>query len=493
MTIAPEQPTKKPPHLTPPGLQHNNGGDSSNKFIVLLLILLALTIGCLIYGVIVILPEKSAAPTPTDQPTISATSVPPTSLEKDNKLLFKQQAQERLKQFFELQNSFEAENIDIWGADKYEYILEKIIEGDAHLVSEMYLQAEQAYRQARDNLNSLLLQKETIFKEALREGAYQISNKNNVLAQKAYAIALALAPQDKVARQGAQRAENLERVLNLFTLGEKHEENGLLELALKAFQESHDLDEHFKPAASAIHRISEKLMQLKVTESLSLFYASFHNNNLDQAETALQQAAGIQPNDPDVIKATEEFNRAKRKQTVVKLRTKAENEIASEEWAKALDTYTRVLKHAPQADFALEGQKAVRENLNLSNRLDYFLNNKQRLQNQDILKNAETTLQYAASRSSTGPVMAAKISALETTVIQEKTPVKLTLTSDNLTNVTIYHVGRMGIFLQKDLMLRPGQYTIVGQRNGYRDVRHTVTISHDNPTVTFFIACKETF
>jgi len=46
--------------------------------------------------------------------------------------------------------------------------------------------------------------------------------------------------------------------------------------------------------------------------------------------------------------------------------------------------------------------------------------------------------------------------------------------SDNLTEVSVYRVGRLGRFTAQELLLRPGRYTVVGTREGYKDVRQEV-------------------
>ena len=48
------------------------------------------------------------------------------------------------------------------------------------------------------------------------------------------------------------------------------------------------------------------------------------------------------------------------------------------------------------------------------------------------------------------------------------------LESDQLTNVTLYRVGSLGVFASKQVELRPGTYTVIGSRDGYRDVRQTL-------------------
>lgn len=64
----------------------------------------------------------------------------------------------------------------------------------------------------------------------------------------------------------------------------------------------------------------------------------------------------------------------------------------------------------------------------------------------------------------------------EKAVKAAQTMVKLTIESDNLTEVTLYKVGRLGRFSLREFDLRPGTYTVVGARDGYQDVRLKIEI-----------------
>jgi len=80
---------------------------------------------------------------------------------------------------------------------------------------------------------------------------------------------------------------------------------------------------------------------------------------------------------------------------------------------------------------------------------------------------------------------------LEALLQKANTPIAVTLRSDMETEVTLRKVARLGRFQQQELTLRPGTYTAVGTRNGYRDVRRTFIVSHDNAPPAVFIACTE--
>jgi hypothetical protein len=70
-------------------------------------------------------------------------------------------------------------------------------------------------------------------------------------------------------------------------------------------------------------------------------------------------------------------------------------------------------------------------------------------------------------------------------------PVAVVFESDNQTEVVVYKVGRLGTFERRELSLRPGTYTVVGSRDGYRDVRLRVRVAHRNPPQSVVVRCEE--
>jgi len=63
--------------------------------------------------------------------------------------------------------------------------------------------------------------------------------------------------------------------------------------------------------------------------------------------------------------------------------------------------------------------------------------------------------------------------------------------SDNLTEVVIYRVDRLGVFPRRELKLRPGTYTAVGSREGFRDVRVRFEVSPGGPSQQVTVVCTE--
>ena len=68
-------------------------------------------------------------------------------------------------------------------------------------------------------------------------------------------------------------------------------------------------------------------------------------------------------------------------------------------------------------------------------------------------------------------------------------PIKVTVLSDNLTEVLLIKHGPLGNFESTELHLRPGRYELVGSRDGWRDVRRTIVVKPSMEPIE--ISCVE--
>ena len=90
-----------------------------------------------------------------------------------------------------------------------------------------------------------------------------------------------------------------------------------------------------------------------------------------------------------------------------------------------------------------------------------------------------------------GPVLRQQVADLDRLLQVAVTPVRVTLESDNLTEVTLFKVGRLGVFSSRTLELRPGAYTVVGSRPGYRDVRRIFRVTPGSDGAPVVVRCEE--
>ena len=57
--------------------------------------------------------------------------------------------------------------------------------------------------------------------------------------------------------------------------------------------------------------------------------------------------------------------------------------------------------------------------------------------------------------------------------------------------MTVYKVGELGTFTRRELALRPGTYTVVGSRVGYRDVRRKLVVELGREHEPLVVRCQE--
>jgi hypothetical protein len=69
-------------------------------------------------------------------------------------------------------------------------------------------------------------------------------------------------------------------------------------------------------------------------------------------------------------------------------------------------------------------------------------------------------------------------------------PVHLSLVSDNVTEIEIPEIGSFGTFARREIDLKPGKYTVIGTRAGYREVRRDVTVAPGQDVQTINVRCE---
>ena len=98
---------------------------------------------------------------------------------------------------------------------------------------------------------------------------------------------------------------------------------------------------------------------------------------------------------------------------------------------------------------------------------------------------------HARGIDATGPRHREQVESLSRLLDEWSQPVRARLLSDRQTRVTVYRIGPLGTFGEHVLELRPGTYTVVGHREGYRDVRRDLVIRPGQPPEPLSVICDE--
>lgn len=311
------------------------------------------------------------------------------------------------------------------------------------------------------------------------------------LAEQEFGLALTIDPQDQVAQKGLERASRIDRVIQLMLEGERLEAGGRLRDAALVYRQAAELDPYLTEAAAAVARVDAALVQRGFADAMSRGYRAIDNGDYDEAVKAFRQAARVRPGAPEPQAGLAAARAAETLESVQSLAARAGEMEGKEQWRQAADAYRQILAIDPGVVLASQGLERAAARADMDESLQSFLADPERLYAPDGVERARAALAAAGGVENPGPRLRAQQVALEAMVAKAVRPVQVWLESDNLTEVVVYRVGRLGSFERKNLALRPGDYTVVGTREGYRDVRRELQLRPGMDRTSVTIRCEE--
>ncbi len=426
---------------------------------------------------------KTPASTPAPAP---ATISDPAVIEMEKKA-----AQEKLAAFQQLKADLDAKGADIWAAEPYTAMVRISQQADEFLVRKQFAAAAERYAAAIQELRGLAGQAQVIFEQAVSDGRRALEQGDGQTARKAFQLALKIDPANEVARGGLKRSETLESVLQLLENGRIQEGRGELSLALEDYQKALKLDPQAEEARQAAARVKERLAEEAFRRHMSAGLAALNQRDFAAARSELIQASQIRPNGPEVAEALLRLDAAVRLSKLENLKAQAQAAEQAEQWESALNHYQAALQIDNTLQFAMEGKHRSSQRSELDKRLQFYLQKPDVLESEAYLAKAIDLLKTTATVEPRGRRLQDQVQRLTRMVETAQTSVQVTLLSDDQTEVAVYKVGKLGRFSRRGVSLRPGRYTLVGSRDGYRDVRREIVVKAENGPVQVRIECSE--
>lgn len=354
-----------------------------------------------------------------------------------------------------------------------------------------YARAIERYDDASRQLTAIAGQAAPVYARALAAGEAAIQDGASAEAVKAFQLALTIRPEDKKAKHGLGRAKRLDEVLARLAAGESRESAGALDPARVEYAAAAALDPEFASAKAALTRINGRLAARRFDQLMTQGLAHLERSNWSGAKRSFSTALKMRPAHPS---ATDGLARAKeglQHDALARLQREARDLEAAERWEEALTAYRRAEAIDPTVDFARQGIARGVRMIALHARIDGYLTEPQRLYSASVRDEARRFLASLDNEAAGGARFAQGKQRLETALKRATTKVIVRLASDNATEVTVYRVGRLGRFQDREVTLTPGTYTLVGSRPGYKDVRVELIVAPDSASPRIFIACEE--
>jgi tetratricopeptide (TPR) repeat protein len=298
-------------------------------------------------------------------------------------------------------------------------------------------------------------------------------------------------PENDSTRHNLERAKNSEAVMALITSGTSHEKNNNLSRALADYQEALNLDPESEKAQTALSRVKNLIAAEQFQQLMSSGFKALNEKDYNRARSSFLKARSFQPDSHEVKDALLQVDTAIRLARIEALRKMALAAESSEKWHEALPSYQEVLTIDNSIQFALYGKERSLKRKQLDESMNYYLEKPSVLESDHSLEKATKLLKEAKQIEPQGPRLTQQLKRLDKLVTEAQIPVPVTIESDSLTEVVIYKVGKLGRFTIRELNLRPGTYTIVGARKGFKDVRQKIAVKAGEGPVHITLKCSE--
>jgi hypothetical protein len=454
--------------------------------------LAAVTVIALLFATFTVIPRYFTpdTPLPADGAQAESPAAPdPGAATGDD--ASRETAQAALSRFVELQMRLEPLlEPGTWGKAEFAAALDRASDGDEALSHNDFVEAEASYREAANALAGLEAERTRVLEQAIRDGSAALAARDPAAANAAYTVAASIAPADPRVTQGQKRAAQLPEINDLLRDAKNAELAGDWDTALAALRRVQQLDPETTGLAESIARASAGVGEVRLQDVISAAFADLDAGRLEQARAGFGRALAMDPGNAAARGAIDQINRREELNRLDQLEQDAARAFAEERWKDAEALYAEALALDPNIQFAIEGRALASERRKATAALQAIIADPDRLSSQRVFDNARATRDAAAALEPKGPELTARIAEVSALLESYSTPVPVVLRSDNRTQITVSTVGPLGTFSEKQLALRPGAYTVLGSRDGCRDVRERIVVRPDMAPVE--IRCVET-
>jgi tetratricopeptide (TPR) repeat protein len=401
------------------------------------------------------------------------------------------EAEKLLAQLLSQQGRLETQGAQGWGGDDWVRYSELARTGDDAYLAKAFQDAATAYEQALAAGDALFERSVQSVARALDAARQAFAAGNAELAIAQFDLALGIEPGNEAAKLGRAQAERLPEVLALVQQGDELRGAGNLDDAAEAYGQALSIDATWEPARSALAGVASRLESDRFEALMSTGFTALAEGNFSAAGEQFRAALVMRPNASGARDGLVQAEQGLKLDQIALAEARALAFESRERWNQAIEQYEAALATDPTLAFAKSGLARATARADLDAKLANLIDNPDLLLVDAVLQEARSLREQAGALAEPGPRLDDQKTRLERLLTLAATPLKVELRSDEQTDVTLYRVGPLGAFVVKQVELRPGTYTAIGSRSGYRDVRQTFTVLPGRELPPISVVCIE--
>ena len=472
-----------------------------SQFNLMLAVFALLAAAALLFVALAPPPELTVAQIPTAQTqALTDTDAPWTQSQLAEA---RTQSQDILKNLLDSKKQLESKGVLEWAPEGFNAALALADEGDEAYKQQEFAGAVSKYQAAVDQMDSLFDFLPREIDRLLKEGNAALSEGKSKLAQEKFNRVIELDNSNINASAGLDRAGRLDQVLSLLAAAkldeaayEQSRSLSDLQAASAKLEQAAALQSDYPPLIASSNRVAQAITEKKYRAEMTNAYQALFANRYSRARSAFARALKIKPGDQQASRAMQQALASDQSASIATLLSNAQGYERQEEWSSALNNYQTVLQRDPNQVAAKLGNIRAGARLELDKQIVEMLSDPLAMARTDRKQKATAVLNDALAISNKGTRLNQQIAQLQTNLAQTDAVVKVSFSSDNVTQVTLQKIGSkpisLGQFSRKNLALKPGRYVLSGVRLGYQDVRQDIELVPGSSAVqSFTIQCNE--
>ncbi len=400
------------------------------------------------------------------------------------------EAQDELARFVELEIELR-DSLEVagWADEALDAAKELAHRGDESFVEERHAEAIEHYRAAADSLATLLIEGHSRFEAALANTLRALRDRDPREAENWLKQARMIKPEDAELLALTVRAGHLSEIIELFREAHNQELAGQWDDAIATYGRIRALDPATQGLDPALAKARREQSAQRLQSFLSAGFAQLSKDRLQAAQASFNKALSLDPENGAALGGLQQVEEQRLVKKVARLQREATQATAGEDWPAAIQAFEAILAMDANIQFARTGLAEATLQAETLAALRAIVAQAAGLSSDRRFAEARATLARAKEISPRGPLLAKSIAKARALLDRQATPVPVVLQSDNATEILLSNIGPLGKFSELRLDLRPGAYTLIGSRDGCRDVRTTITVRTGMPPVD--IRCQE--
>lgn len=391
----------------------------------------------------------------------------------------------------ELESTLQKHAVEKWAAEEFAQGTEQGRLGDENLRKKIYIAAVEKYKQAIASYESLVERIEPTLEEALTTGELALAQGDKPTAVTQFELAIAIDAENERAQNGILRTATIEELFVLMQRGSRLESHNQLHQAKVTYQEAITLDPLSPEAKDSLARINSKLTNIEYNQLVASGYTSLQNRQYADARASFMAAGQLNPNGNEHKTGLLKVASTERNERIDNLLVEASHFEEGQQWMQAATSYQKILVLNNGHAQATRGLASAKAKADLLVGLQTIIAAADQLHRPDVVASADNLLAQVNAQIPVGSIIEQYAEQLRELVKVATTPLPVMIESDENTQVTIFKVARLGKFHRREVQLKPGPYTIVGTRAGYRDVRKTFVMTAEQPLTLIAIRCEQ--